>query len=85
LLVTTFEELAVEYQKKINELTSNGWDQSKFQVILTWYQAQQVKILTSQTEKTEGFPEGEFFGGNFFFDSYSKQYYRSCRVLSKEI
>jgi hypothetical protein len=67
--VTSYGELATEYEKRINALTANGWDQSKFQVILSWYQSEQSRLTnatkTVATQPTSNFPKGNVFGGKF--------------------
>jgi hypothetical protein len=61
-IVKTIGEAANEYQRLLTEITSQGWDQEKYQKLLDWYQ-EQVRIFSSpQTATTaisaDSFPEG---------------------------
>jgi hypothetical protein len=51
IIVSSMAEATSEYQKRVNELSVNGWDQGGYQRLLDWYH-DQIKRFAS------GFPLG---------------------------
>jgi hypothetical protein len=72
--VASLGELATEYEKRVNDLTAKGWDQNKFQVILSWYQKELTRLSNPPAKvvdtKQSGFPTGIVFGGKLFFKNF---------------
>jgi hypothetical protein len=55
------EDATAEYTRRVNELAATGYDQAKFQVILDWYQQQQVNLNKQSTVSDDlVFPTGSF-------------------------